>query len=128
MSKGFSKYDINGNVIYSMSTWQGGESEHYYAYDSLNRRIKYERIDYNKSKNIIAIYKEYISYSNTSKTIYTYNSKTKITNIKEYDGSGRMLSEKIIDMNGFYTYKRYNQYTKKYVTVTGRDLFYYTWN
>lgn len=128
MSKGFSKYDINGNVIYSMSTWQGVESEHYYAYDSLNRRIKYERIDYDKSKNIIAIYKEYISYSNTTKTLYTYNNIMKIINIKVYNNSGRMISEKIIDSNGCYTYREFNQYTKKYTSVTGRDLFYYTWN
>lgn len=127
MSKGFSKYDSNGNVIYSESIWQDGwKVRHFYKYDEFNRRIEYKRVVLDEN---FTTYEEYITYySNGAKTIYTYNSNTKITGIKEYDGSGRMLSEKIIDINGFYTYKGYNQYTKKYVTVTGRDLFYYIWN
>lgn len=125
MKKGFSQYDRKGNVIYSESIWEKGETvRHFYQYDDSERRIMYKRII---ESDIPEIYEEYTTYyDNGNKSVYVYNNISKITNIRVYNNLGRLLSEKIIDINGYYTYKVYNQYTRKYEISTGRDLLYYT--
>lgn len=125
MGKGFSQYDRKGNVIYSESIWKNGEKiRHFYQYDSQERRVLYKRII---DSEIPEVYEEYTTYyDNGTKSVYTYNNISKITNVRVYSNLGRLLSEKAIDINGYYTYKVYNQYTKRFETTTGKDLLYYT--
>ena len=54
---GFSKYDRNGNVIYSESIGRKGETvRHFYNYDDFGRRIYYKKVE------LDSVFEESIDY------------------------------------------------------------------
>lgn len=109
--KDFSRYDKNGNVIYSESVGlEGATVRHFYKYDKENRRIYYRK------EILDTTYEENIQYTNTGMLIESIFLPTYLSTYKEYNKSGRLLSEVTYDaMTGIITHKHYNPYRDKYM-------------
>ena len=108
--KDFSRYDKNGNVIYSESVGlEGATVRHFYKYDKENRRIYYRK------EILDTTYEENIQYTNTGMLIESIFLPTYLSTYKEYNKSGRLLSEITYDaMTGIITHKHYDSYKDKY--------------
>lgn len=109
--KDFSRYDKNGNVIYSESVGlEGATVRHFYKYDKENRRIYYRK------EILDTTYEENIQYTNTGMLIESIFLPTYLSTYKEYNKSGRLLSEVTYDaMTGIITHKHYDPYRDKYM-------------
>lgn len=109
--KDFSRYDKNGNVIYSESVGlEGATVRHFYKYDKENRRIYYRK------EILDTTYEENIQYTNTGMLIESIFLPTYLSTYKEYNKSGRLLSEVTYDaMTGIITHKHYDPYKDKYM-------------
>jgi hypothetical protein len=109
--KDFSRYDKNGNVIYSESVGlEGATVRHFYKYDKENRRIYYRK------EVLDTTYEENTKYTNTGMIIESVFLPTYLTTYKEYNKSGRLLSEVTYDdMTGIITHKHYDPYKDKYM-------------
>lgn len=109
--KDFSRYDRNGNVVYSESVGlEGATVRHFYRYDKENRRIYYRK------EVLDTIYEESIKYTNTGMTVESIFLPTHLTTYKEYNKSGRLLSEVTYDaLTGIITHKHYDPYKDKYM-------------
>lgn len=109
--KDFSRYDRNGNVVYSESVGlEGATVRHFYRYDKENRRIYYRK------EVLDTIYEENIKYTNTGMTVESIFLPTYLTTYKEYNKSGRLLSEVTYDaLTGVITHKQYDPYKDKYM-------------
>ena len=108
--KDFSRYDKNGNVIYSESVGlEGATVRHFYKYDKENRRIYYRK------EILDTTYEENIQYTNTGMLIESIFLPTYLSTYKEYNKSGRLLSEVTYDaMTGIITHKHYDPYKDRY--------------
>lgn len=109
--KDFSRYDKNGNVIYSESVGlEGATVRHFYKYDKENRRIYYRK------EILDTTYEENTKYTNTGMLIESIFLPTYLSTYKEYNKSGRLLSEVTYDaMTGIITHKHYDPYKDKYM-------------
>lgn len=116
---GFSKYDKNGNVIYSESIGNLGETvRHFYFYDDLNRRIRYRR------EEMLNTFEEVTEYFNDgSKQITTSNSNSSGWCTRMYNNMGRMIDEQTVDDCGNMIHTIYKHDT--YVTFKSKIPYEY---
>lgn len=118
---GFSKYDSNGNVVYSESVGRNGETvQHFYEYDNLGRRNKYSEVS---NSGILMV--EYTRYDNTGSVYkYIWNEIHHTSTIKIINNMGRVTYSKTINSDtGKYTTTIYDSYKDKNIKETGTDLF-----
>jgi hypothetical protein len=116
---GFSKYDGNGNVIYSQGVGSLGEVvHHFYSYDNFGRRISY------KKQDSVNLFEEKTAYNDDgSKIIRSYDIPSYTFYKRLYNRNGRMIEETIIDHNGNIVHKVYDPYNDKYNVYRTREPF-----
>lgn len=113
----FSRYDSNGNVIYSESICkEGNKVHHFYKYNENGRRIWYKKETLSKDSSICELYEEEITYNaDGTKTIASISTPEYIMKKTIYSKYGRLEYERIKkELTGEIIYKSYNQYTGKY--------------
>lgn len=117
---GFSRYDSDGNVIYSESIGNAGEIvRHFYFYDDLQRRTHYSR---EEKDNVFSEFTKY--YNDGSKEILSFNSNDCGGYChKLYNNMGRMIKEIIEDSAGNIIHKDYDPYTGKYIIKKGKSPY-----
>lgn len=109
-SGGFSKYDNNGNVIYSESVGIEGETvRHFYFYDEFGRRIRYKK---EESNNIFEEYTKYLN--NGSKEVISIILPSYTMCIRKYNNLGRLLEEETQDKEGNGIRRIYDAYRDTY--------------
>lgn len=122
----FSKYDSEGRVISSTSVTTEGEIvRHFYKYDSLGRRIHYEKHIVLDSNRTGCIFKEDTVYQcNGDIHKYSVDYKEKTISYNLINDMGRV--EKTVCSNyntGRTTEKIYNYRTGKYESTSYPELF-----
>lgn len=119
---GFSKYNQDGQVVYSESVGGKGEKvRHFYKYDEFQRRNYYYRETCDSSFEEITIYSD-----NGGKIIQTHHCPALLTCIRVYNKNGRLLEEHIKDdKTGQVIHKNYNTYTDRYDISEANTLFTY---
>lgn len=115
----YSKYDSEGNVIYSESVGSVGERvRHFFSYDDKNRRICYKKISDIKN---FSEYTTYLDNGNKIIELIIIDSVTRNIDthkISTYNEYGRMIHEKNIHYtNSIITTSIYNVITDKYETL-----------
>lgn len=117
INSSFSRYDSNGNVIYSESICkEGNKVHHFYKYNENGRRIWYKKETLSKDSSICELYEEEITYNvDGTKTITSISTPEYIMKKAIYSKYGRLEYERIKkELTGEIIYKSYNQYTGKY--------------
>lgn len=118
---GFSRYNKEGNVIYSESIGNEGETvRHFYDYDSQQHRIYYRKEEINST------FEEITEYSNNGyKTVYTSIMPEHIFYTRIYNSMGRMIEEVSEDKYGNIIHKVFDAYRNQYTISKSKSPFEY---
>lgn len=118
---GFSKYDKDGNVIYSESIGRKGETvRHFYNYDNFGRRIYYKKVE------LDTIFEESIDYcTDGSYTINTSIMPEHTFYKRVYNSMGRIIKEVSEDREGNIVHKVFDPYRNHYIITKNKSPFEY---
>ena len=128
---GYSKYDDNGNVIYSENRLEGlGHSigplcKHYYKYDDRGRRIFYKEVIVYDDGTLFTRFEETKTYRNNGTVFITrtyYDTFIYCTEL--VNSMGRELYSKTIDMTRHTSTERvFNFMTNRYDVKHNMEFF-----
>lgn len=118
---GFSKYDRNGNVVYSESIGRKGETvRHFYNYDDIGRRIYYKKVE------LDSVFEESIDYYIDGSYIINTSIMPEHTFCKrEYNSMGRIIKEVSEDREGNIAHKVFDPYRNRYNITKTKSPFEY---